>query len=330
MRKIEIFQSKEADSYIIIETAKKTEDMESTMELLFVVLSALSIIGVGYIGQRIIGFERRTISAMTLYLMQPFLAFRTFYKNEITMEYLYILLFCVLLCTGLIVIVLIISKLKKSTRSKEAAMVLSGVFMNSGNYGVPIILLAFGTGGVDYAVIMMVIQSFLMSTVGVFYAGKGSERDYSLKESLVNIVKMPLIYGALLGISLQLLSIPIPEIVMQPVELLADATVPTIMLVLGMQLGAISKKDVDMRDVSTVLALRTLISPCVALLIVWMLPIEGMLVQILVVLAAMPSAANTMMLSLEFETEPDLVSYSTLVTTVLSIVSVPLMLYLVT
>jgi malate permease and related proteins len=208
-------------------------------------------------------------------------------------------------------------------------MVLSGVFMNSGNYGVPIILLAFGNVGVDYAVIMMVIQSFLMSTIGVYYAGKGSDRGYSIKESLQNILKMPMIYGSVLGIALQILTIAIPDIVMKPIDMIADATIPTIMLVLGMQLGAITKKNVSMGDVSMIMVQRMLLSPLLALLLVWVLPIEGMLSQVLIVLSAMPSAANTMMLSLEFGTEPDLVSYSTLITTLLSILSVPLMLLLV-
>jgi malate permease and related proteins len=299
------------------------------MELVFVVLSALSVIGVGYIGQRSIGFDRKAISAMALYLMQPFLAFRTFYTNEINLEYLYILLFCVLLCVGMIVIVHITTTVKKTSRSRQSAMVLSGVFMNSGNYGVPIILLAFGNVGVDYAVIMMVIQSFLMSTIGVYYAGKGSDRGYSIKESLLNILKMPMIYGSLLGIALQIQTIAVPDIVMKPIDMIADATIPTIMLVLGMQLGAITKKNVSMGDVSMIMVQRMLLSPLLALLLVWVLPIEGMLSQVLIVLSAMPSAANTMMLSLEFGTEPDLVSYSTLITTLLSILSVPLMLVLV-
>jgi malate permease and related proteins len=308
---------------------QKTDKWGRLMELLFVVLSALSVIGVGYLGQRTIGFDRKAISAMALYLMQPFLAFRTFYTNEITIDYLYILLFCVLLCIGMIFIVHITATIKKSPRSRQSAMVLSGVFMNSGNYGVPIILLAFGNVGVDYAVIMMVIQSFLMNTIGVYYAGKGSVREYSIKQSLLNILKMPMIYGSVLGIAIQLLSVPMPDMIMKPINLIADATIPTIMLVLGMQLGAIKKKNVSIGDVSTIMVQRMLISPVLALLLIWVLPIEGMLAQVLIVLSAMPSAANTMMLSLEFGTEPDLVSYSTLVTTLFSIVSVPLMLMLV-
>jgi malate permease and related proteins len=89
------------------------------MELVFVVLSALSVIGIGYIGQRSIGFDRKAISSMALYLMQPFLAFRTFYTNEINLEYLYILLFCILLCVGMIVIVHITTKVKKTSRSRQ-------------------------------------------------------------------------------------------------------------------------------------------------------------------------------------------------------------------
>ncbi|MFP3360538.1 AEC family transporter, partial [Planococcus sp. SIMBA_143] len=86
-------------------------------------------------------------------------------------------------------------------RSKSAAIILSSVFMNSGNYGVPIILFAYGEEGVHYAIIMMVIQSLLMNTVGLYYASKGSSTaTHSLKDSLLKISRMPINHAVLLGI----------------------------------------------------------------------------------------------------------------------------------
>jgi predicted permease len=296
------------------------------MEFVLAVIPAFLIITVGYIGQKIVGFERKSVSSTALYLMYPFLAFRTFYENKLTVEYFYILIFCVLLCLTMIVVVKTGGKMMKASRKKLSAMILSAVFMNSGNYGTPIILFAFGTAGFDYAIIMMVIQSFLMNTVGIYYAAIGSSDEYNLKESLVSIAKMPIIYGAMAGVLFQLAAVPVPGFLMQPVSLIADATIPTIMIVLGMQLATIKRKEVKRANLYLIVVMKMLIAPAVAVGLIMLLPIDGMLAKILIILAAMPTAANTTMFSLQFNTEPDLVSYSTLVTTLLSIVTIPLLL----
>ncbi|MFP3338806.1 AEC family transporter, partial [Micrococcus sp. SIMBA_131] len=121
--------------------------MVKIIDVILIVLPAFIIFAIGYIGQKKIGFDRKCIATSALYLMYPFLAFQTFYTNDITMDYAYILIFCFLLMIILIIIVTIISRIKSLKRSKSAAMILSSVFMNSGNYGVPIILFAYGEEG---------------------------------------------------------------------------------------------------------------------------------------------------------------------------------------
>ena len=212
------------------------------MNLLLIILPVFIIFSIGYIGQKFIGFDIKSISTAALYLMSPFLAFRTFYTNELTMDYFYIVLFSLLLTTILLIVVWITALSMKATRSQLSAMILGGVFMNSGNYGAPVVLFAFGAVGFDYAVIMMVFQSLLMNTVGIFFASIGGEEKSTLRQSAQRVIRMPLIYAAFLGIGLQLVSVPIPTAVMEAIGLVADASIPTVMLVLGMQLAAISTK----------------------------------------------------------------------------------------
>ncbi|ARI76783.1 AEC family transporter [Halobacillus mangrovi] len=213
------------------------------MEVILIVLPAFIIFSIGYIGQKNIGFDRKSISTAGLYLMYPFLAFRTFYNNEVTLDYLYIVLFCLGLMLILIVIVTLVTRVQKMPRSRSSAFILSSVFMNSGNYGVPIILFAYGENGVKYAIIMMVIQSLLMNTVGLYYAAKGSSHStHTMKESLLKIIRMPINHAVIFGLSAQLFDWTVPTFIMQAVNLVADATSPTIMHVLGMQLATLSKE----------------------------------------------------------------------------------------
>ena len=292
-----------------------------------IVLPAFMIFFAGFVGQKVIGFDIRSISSVALYIMSPFLAFRTFYVNELTVEYFYILLFCLILMFALMIIVWITAYFTKATKQQMSAMMLGGAFMNSGNYGAPIVLFALGAVGFEYAVIMMVFQSFLMNTFGLFFASLGGKEGASWKDSLRRVTKMPVIHGALAGVSLQLLSFNIPDPFMEAVSLIADASIPTVMLVLGMQLAVITRKKVAYRYVTSVTIIRMIVSPIVAIIIVSFLPISTLLKSVLIIQASMPAAANTTMFAIQFGTEPDLVSFTTLITTIISVVTIPIVLF---
>ncbi|MET1030672.1 AEC family transporter [Domibacillus tundrae] len=297
------------------------------MDLLMIVLPAFLIFLTGYIGQKWIGFDIKSISMAALYLMSPFLAFRTFYANELTMEYVYITVFCLILSFALIIVVLITGFFMKATRQKMSAMILGGVFMNSGNYGAPVVLFAFGAAGFDYAVIIMVFQAFLMNTIGLFAASFGGEEETSLQQSLRRVARMPVLHGAILGVVLQLLNVHIPPTFMDAISLVADASIPTVMLVLGMQLAVIATKRVAYKYVNAVAVIRMIVSPLLAVAIVSFIPVNDLLKDVMILLAAMPAAANTTMFAIQYGTEPDLVSFTTLITTLLSIVTIPLVLF---
>src|SRR5699024_11567372 len=112
------------------------------LDLFFIILPVLIIFGIGFIGQKLIGFDIKSISTAALYLMSPFLAFRTFYTNPLNMDYIYIIAFCLILTVALFAVVWITGKLMGATMPQMSAMILGGVFMNSGNYGAPVVLFA--------------------------------------------------------------------------------------------------------------------------------------------------------------------------------------------
>ncbi|WP_281418772.1 AEC family transporter, partial [Desertibacillus haloalkaliphilus] len=111
------------------------------------------------------GFDTKSISTMALYLMSPVLVFRTFYTTEFDLTYIYMALYTFLLCFGLIVVVYIIAFFRKYSVKETCGMILASSFMNNGNYGTPVVLLLFGAAGLDYAIILMVIQQIVMCTV---------------------------------------------------------------------------------------------------------------------------------------------------------------------
>ncbi len=297
------------------------------LDLFFIILPVLIIFGIGFIGQKLIGFDIKSISTAALYLMSPFLAFRTFYTNPLNMDYIYIIAFCLILTVALFAVVWITGKLMGATMPQMSAMILGGVFMNSGNYGAPVVLFAFGAIGFDYAVVMMVFQSLLMNTIGIFFASLGGEEKATLHESFQRVIRMPLIYAAFLGVGMQAIHVDLPQPLMEGISMVADASIPTVMLVLGMQLAAIQRKRVAYRYVTAVTIIRMIASPIIAMVILLFMPVNDLLRSVLILQTAMPAAANTTMFALQFGTEPDLVSFTTFITTIISIVTIPIVLF---
>ena len=279
------------------------------LDLFLIILPVLIVFLIGYIGQKLISFDIRTISKVSLYLMSPFLAFRTFYTTALTMDYLYICLFAVLLILLLFIITWIWARLLKAERSEVSAMMLGAVFMNSGNYGAPVVLFALGSPGFHVAVIIMVLHSLFMNSLGIFFAAIGGKGKATVGQALKNVFQMPVLYASIFGIVLQLIQVHVPEAIMNGVDLVADASIPLVMLVLGMKLAAISKTRFQYRFVTSVSFIRIIISPLVATAILWFMPLSDLIKSVLIIQAAMPAAANTTMLALQFDTEPDLVNW---------------------
>jgi predicted permease len=222
-----------------------------------------------------------------------------------------------------------IAYFQRYSTSETCGMILASSFMNNGNYGTPVVLLLFGVTGLDSAIILMVIQQLVMCTVGVYYAAKGSPHGNGIKSAIDAVRRIPIVYGGLLGAIFQFLHIPLSNSVKEAVDLVAGAAIPTIMIVLGMQLAKISIRNLAKAKVSWSLAIKLVISPFIAYILTLLLPVDEMVKQIMIIMAAMPTAANTTMYALQFNTEPEFVSSATLISTSLSLATLPIIFLIV-
>ncbi|MED4240374.1 AEC family transporter [Priestia megaterium] len=167
----------------------------------------------------------------------------------------------------------------------------------------------------------------LTSTIGIFIASYGSEKATNFKEALLNIAKMPVLYGVILGVLFQLTHITLPSTIIEGIHSIGSASIPTITILLGMQLAEIKSQKFDFKYVGNITFIRMVISPVVIAVLVSYMPVSHLMKNVFILLAAMPIAANTTLLALQFNTKPNLVSYITLVTTLISLLSIPITLY---
>lgn len=288
-----------------------------------VVLPVLLVFLTGYIVQKWRKVDIKPISTVAIYILTPALVFNTFYYAELNIQYAYMVAFALALLFSLIVITKIYAWKMKYSSSTESGLILSTAFMNSGNYGVPIILFAYGQAGFAYAISFMVLQSVIMNFFGVYYAAKGIA---GIKTALKVLMRMPVTYAIMLVVPLKVFQITVPDNLLSPIELISQAAIPTVMLILGMQLAKIEWGNFEWGKVSYGVVVRLVISPVIAYLLTLAMPIDPLLAKVLIVSAAMPSAATIVMYAVEFNAKPKLVSSTTLVTTLLSIITITLIL----
>lgn len=299
------------------------------MDLIMIILPVFLIFATGYVADKLLKFDIKSISSMSLYILLPLLTFNTFYRNELTIDYLYIFIFTFVLTGILLVITVIWGYFMGSSKEDVAAILLGTLFPNSGNYGTPVALFALGAVAFDYAIVLMVLHGFVISTVGIFIASFGSGATITVKEALINIFKIPVIHGAIAGVVFQLLNIRLDSGIMDIIEMTGNAAIPVVMLILGMQLARITKESFDIKDVTAVVTIRMIISPVAAALLVLVMPVDDTMKMVFILLNAMPVAANSTMLAVQFNVKPNVVSFSTLITTLISIITIPICLYLI-
>lgn len=288
-----------------------------------VVLPVLLVFLIGYGVQKWKEVDIKAISTVAIYIMTPCLVFRTFYLAELDMQYLYMVVFSAILLLGIILINKAYAKAKKYPQSIESGMILSTAFMNSGNYGAPIILFAYGEAGFAYSVSFLVLQAIIMNFFGVYYAARGKA---GIGIAIKAVFEMPATYAVLISLLLKSLNWELPNNLFLTIDIIAEATVPTVMVILGMQLAQIKWDNFNWGHITYGVFVRLIISPLIAVAIVMMFPFDPLLAKVLIVSAAMPSAATIVMYAVQFNSEPKLVSSITLVTTLISIVTITILL----
>src|SRR5699024_7509130 len=130
------------------------------------------------------------------YILAPALIFITLYDTNFDSSFLIILVFMLLLFGIMVICNKVFRKIFKWSPQVESASILATGFMNSGNYGLPVVLFSCGPAAVPYAVFIMVIQGLMNNFFGIYYASRGRS---GMRQALINVFKMPATYAAVLG-----------------------------------------------------------------------------------------------------------------------------------
>lgn len=289
--------------------------------LLPAIIPVAFIIIIGFIAGRTLNLESQTLSQLTVYILAPALVADSLYRTNIPLKSATGLLIGVfLIALVLYLLVWGFSRWFNLSNLTCKSLIATTLHPNNGNMGLPLINFALGAAGLERAIIYMIGSSIIL-----FGIAPALLSGNSFKDSLKLIFKLPLIWAMLAGLLLRFYNIELPFKLGDALEMLGQAAIPIALIILGMELANTRLSLAKYELISTFL--RLLIGPLVALAIGQFLHLQGLDLQVLIIQSAMPTAVNTLVLVAEFGGDTPRVARTILVTTLLSFLTLPMILW---
>ncbi len=290
------------------------------------ILPIVLLAGAGFILGKLFHIDARSLGRVVFYVFSPVLIFNLLVQNHLKLQEaigVIALAVCVILVIGLVTFIL--GSLLKLERPALTAILITTMFSNTGNYGLPLISFAFGEQALSYAGIYFVTVTFIFYTLGVLIASLG---HMSLKEALLGLFKVPTLYGVLLAILINLFHIQIPGPLNRTIELAASGTIPLMLILLGVELTRIQFSG-SIRAIQISVFLRLIIAPLIAFGFSLLFGISRPALQASVTESAMPTIVSSTVLATEYQLDSKLVTAIIFISTLLSPLTLtPLLVFL--
>jgi predicted permease len=208
-------------------------------------------------------------------------------------------------------------------RSRGDATIASwaGSYVNAGNLGIPLSVYVFGDTTVVSAIVLF--QAVVMAPIGVAILTSDLNPRPSPRRQIIALVTNPIIAASAIGLVFAAIGLKISGPVADPLELLADLAIPTVLLAFGISLTAglgEGKARTDRVDAGIATAVKLLVMPAVAFVLArWVFGADEEQVLLVTVLAALPSAQNINTYASVYRRSESLARDVTLITTAASV-----------
>lgn len=203
------------------------------------------------------------------------------------------------------------------------------MFSNCAFMGYPVLGALLGDEAIFYVAIYNICFNILVFTLGIKLLQLGNNQSKSFD---YGFLMNPGIIATLIGLVLFITGIPLPTFITGSIEAVAGICTPLSMIVIGSMLSLLPlKKMFGQKKLYILAIIRLFLLPFIIFtLLKYILRIEdSWLVMIPVIVAGMPVASNAAMMAETYESDAELASQGILITTLLSCISIPLLIYLI-
>lgn len=284
------------------------------------------MISLGYLAAKGLNAQKETIAKLLIYIIAPTVLFYGAFTTEINFANLSLpFLFFTIACLMSLLFYGIGSFVYKKDSTKNILAFTSGTG-NTGYFGLPVIYAVLGEQAFSLAALCILGFVLYENTLGYYLTAKG---NYSAKDSLKKVVKLPIIYAFSLGLLFNLFSVNLGDMAVTTIGHFKGAYTLLGMMIIGMGLASVRLQHLD---------LKFIFLTFLAKFITWPLIIAGVIFldqtafhlygtsiyNVMIIMAIVPLAANTVAFATELNVHPDKAALAVLLSTLFALFYIPL------
>ncbi len=293
-------------------------ELDLAYRIIAIVFPVFSIVALGYwYARRFRLTDMAASNRINMDIFTPALIFDIMSRSDYAITD-----YSLLLLAGLLVVLgsgLVAWPVAKILKFQWKTFVPPMMFNNSGNMGLPLIVLAFGEAALPAAIILFAVENFLHFLLG--------QQLITQHWSPLKVLKNPMILATIAGVAVSMSGLIIPDAVRLPITMLGQIAIPLLLFSLGVRMLA-----VDLRDWKIGLA-GAVVSPLSGLIIagifLYFVPLQAEQAAILLLFSALPPAVLNFLVAEKFNQEPQQVASIVLLGNLGSIVFIPLVLWFI-
>lgn len=307
----------------------------------FIVLPLMLLMALGFVVQRVVGLDMSTLVRLNFYVVVPGMVYTAVVESELTLGSVAAVMgFSLGFMAAAALLLVVLAKLRGLPRGQWSPLVMTGIFYNAGNYGLPLQQLAFrdvgrGADAMGIQVFVMLVQNITSFTIGIVLAAGGGLSRERFKTNLLHMAKFPPLYALAAAVVTVLIRQAIAESSPESLPKMAHALTPFIdtlhyvkngfvvvaLVTLGAKLATVTRGGMKY-PVTLSVVFRLLLAPALGLVIIKLFGLEGFVAQVLLISTATPVSVNCMLICLEFDNHPDFLARSVFYSTLLSPITV--------
>ncbi len=258
--------------------------------------------------------DDRTVTLLSVYFLQIFLTFWGLLKRPIDTS----LVFAPMLYLGIVLIALTLmvplTRLFFQEPKERSIATIAALIGNTGNLGIPLSIAIFGEESIPYTTMINLMNVFIVYTFGVYFYSRGT---FNLRDSLMNILKLPILWAALIAIYLNLTGYTPGPVVDKTLQMGAYASMVVQLLLFGIYLYGVKIQTINRLLIGWVTSVKFLLLPILTYAVLSFVEMDSMVKGILFLEMMMPLAVANVNLGALYGCRPKDITALVLITSIL-------------
>ena len=258
--------------------------------------------------------DDKTITLINVYFLQVFLTFWGLLIRPVDVTLLYAPSIYIFITLLILIVSAVVAKKFFYEKKEYSIATVSALIANTGNLGIPLCIAIFGEESIPYTTVINLMNVFVVYTVGVFYYSRGS---FDVRTSLLNIVKLPILWAAFVAIILSVAGYRPDGVILNTLMMGAYASMTMQLFLFGIYMHGAQIRLISKKLIAWVVAMKFLVVPAVTFTVLSFVDISPSLKGIIFIEMLMPLAVANVNLASLYDCQPKTVTVLTFITSFL-------------